>query len=76
MPWHKFFKYQSTPGISGTYNTRIVAQFAETENVIQRLFADQGKQTSVFHFCCQETNGSLPFPVSVCSKRTEVAVFQ
>jgi hypothetical protein len=26
------------------------------------LFDDQGKQTSVFHFRLQQTNGSLPFP--------------
>jgi hypothetical protein len=36
--------------------------FAETVIVDYRLsFADQGKQTSVFHFHLQQTNGSLPF---------------
>jgi hypothetical protein len=34
--------------------------------------ANQGKQTSVFRFRLQQTNGSLPFPFSVCSKQTEV----
>jgi hypothetical protein len=37
------------------------------------MFADQGKQTSDFRL--QKTNGSLPFPFSVCSK-TEVAAFR
>ncbi len=27
------------------------------------------KQTSVFHFCLQETNGSLPFLFSICSRQ-------
>jgi hypothetical protein len=30
-------------------------------------FADQGKQTFVFHFCLQQTILSLPFLFSVCS---------
>jgi hypothetical protein len=30
------------------------------------LIANQGKQTSVFRFHLQQTNGSLPFPFSVC----------
>ncbi len=63
MPWHKFFKYQSTPGISRTYNTRIDAQFAETANVVQRLFDDQKKQ-------------KLPFSISVFSKQSEVCRFR
>jgi hypothetical protein len=50
--------------------------FAETAVVDYRFsFADQGKQTSVFRFRLQQTNASLPFPFSVCSKQTEVAVF-
>jgi hypothetical protein len=31
-------------------------------------FADQGKQTSIFHFCLQQTNGScffLSVPLSI-----------
>jgi hypothetical protein len=48
--------------------------FAETGNVDYRLlFADQGEQISIFSL--QKTNGSLPFPFSVCNKQTEVAVF-
>jgi hypothetical protein len=48
---------------------------AETANVDYRLsFADQGKQTSVFRFRLQQTNGSFPFPFSVCNKQIEVAV--
>jgi hypothetical protein len=39
-------------------------------------FATQRKQTSVFSFCWQQTNGSLPFPFFGCSKQTEVAVFR
>jgi hypothetical protein len=36
--------------------------FAETTIVSYRLsFADQGKQTSVFRFRLQQTNGSLLF---------------
>jgi hypothetical protein len=43
--------------------------FAETAIVDYRLsFADQRKQTSVFFFRLQQTNGSLQFPLSVCSK--------
>jgi hypothetical protein len=38
-------------------------------------FADQGK-ASVFGFRLQHLNGSLPFPFSVCSKQTEIAVFR
>jgi hypothetical protein len=49
--------------------------FAETAIVDYYLsFADQGKQTSFFFFCLQQTNGSLMFLCSVCSKQTEVAV--
>jgi hypothetical protein len=49
--------------------------FAETVIVVYRLsFADQGIQTSVFRL--QQTDGSMPFPLSVCSKQTEVAVFR
>jgi hypothetical protein len=33
------------------------------------------KQTSIFHFSLQQTNGSLPFPFFVCSKQMKVAVF-
>jgi hypothetical protein len=50
--------------------------YAETAIVDYHLsFAAQGKQTSVFCFLLQQTSGSLPFPFSVCSKQTEVAVF-
>jgi hypothetical protein len=44
--------------------------FADTPNVDYRLlFADQGKNTSLFGF--QKTNGSLLFPFSACSKQME-----
>jgi hypothetical protein len=39
-------------------------------------FADQGKPASAFRFRLHQLNGSLPFPFSVCSKQTEVAVFR
>jgi hypothetical protein len=49
--------------------------FAETAIVdYHLLFADQGKQTSIFRFCFQQSNRSLPFLTFVCSKQTEVAV--
>jgi hypothetical protein len=49
--------------------------FATTAIVDYRLsFANQQKRTSVFRVRLQQTNGSLPFPFSVCSKQTEVAV--
>jgi hypothetical protein len=52
-----------------------VDKFAETAIVDYYFpFADQGKQTSVFSNCLQQTNGSLPFPFSVCSKQTEVSI--
>jgi hypothetical protein len=36
--------------------------FAETANAdYHSSFADQGKQTSIFPFRLQQTNGSLPF---------------
>jgi hypothetical protein len=52
--------------------------FAERAIVDYRLsFADQGEQTSVFkRFCLQQINGSFPFPFSVFSIQTEVAVFR
>ncbi len=37
------------------------------------MFADHGKQTSVFLFRLQKTKGSLPFLFTVWSKHTEVA---
>jgi hypothetical protein len=50
---------------------------AETAIVNYRLsFADQGKQTSVFRFRLQRTNGNLPFPFSVGSKQRKIAVFR
>jgi hypothetical protein len=49
--------------------------FAETELVDYRLsFTNQGKQTSIFCFCMQQTNGSLLFLFSVCSKLMEIAI--
>jgi hypothetical protein len=53
--------------------------FAETAIVDYRLlFADRGKQTSIFHLNLHQTNESLPlpFPFSICSKQMEVAVFR
>jgi hypothetical protein len=50
---------------------------AKTKIVNYRsLLADQGKQTSVFCFHLQQTNGSLPIPFSICCKQTEVAIFR
>jgi hypothetical protein len=47
-----------------------MGSFAETENVDYRLsFADQGKNKLLF-------SGSLPFPFTICSKQTEVAIFR
>jgi hypothetical protein len=47
--------------------------FAETAIVDYRLsFSDHGKQTSVFRFRLQQTNASLPFPFSVCSKQRKL----
>jgi hypothetical protein len=47
---------------------------AETEIVNYRLLlAHQGKQTSVFPFHLQQTNGGLPIPFSISSKQTEVS---
>jgi hypothetical protein len=40
--------------------------FAETAIFDYRLsIADQGKQTSFFHFRLKQTKGNLPFPFSV-----------
>jgi hypothetical protein len=44
--------------------------FAETAIVDYRLlFANQVKQTSVFHFRLQQTNGSLLFPFSANKRK-------
>jgi hypothetical protein len=46
---------------------------AKTSIVNYRLlFANQGKQTSIFRFRLQQTNGSLQFPFCVCRKQTQV----
>jgi hypothetical protein len=59
-----------------TEEHRYACLFAETAIANYRLsFANQGKQTSVFRFCLQQRHESLPFPFSVCSKQTEVAIF-
>jgi hypothetical protein len=51
-----------------------MGRFAETSDVdYGLLFADQGKQTSVFRL--QKRNGSLPFLFTVCNKQMKVAVF-
>jgi hypothetical protein len=48
--------------------------FAETAIIDYRLlFADQGKQTSVFRL--KKKQKKLKFAVSVCSKQREVATF-
>jgi hypothetical protein len=48
---------------------------AETEIVDYRLsFADQGKQTPVFHFLLQQTNFCFPFPVN--ERKFAVSVFR
>ncbi len=53
-----------------------MGMFADLAIVDYHLsFYDQGKQTSVFCFCLQQTNGSLLFPFSICRKQTKVAVF-
>ncbi len=45
--------------------------FAETAIIdYHLLFADQEKQTSVFRFRGQQTDGSLSFPLIDCSKQT------
>jgi hypothetical protein len=50
------------------YQLPLVGTFSDTEIVDYRSsFADQGNQTSVFRL--HQTNGSLPFPFSVCSKK-------
>jgi hypothetical protein len=49
--------------------------FAETTIVDYRLsIADQGKKTPVFSFRLKQTNGSLPFPFSICSEQTKVTI--
>jgi hypothetical protein len=49
---------------------------AETAIIDYRLwFADQGRQTSGFHFRLQQTNRCSLFPFSSCSKQTEFAIF-
>jgi hypothetical protein len=54
-----------------------MGMFADTAIVDYHLsFADQGKHTSAFRFRLEQTNGSLPFPFSVCRKRPEIAVFR
>jgi hypothetical protein len=52
--------------------------FAETTMLsIVLSFADQGKNKLPFSVLrWQKTDGSLPFPFSVCSKQTEVAIFR
>jgi hypothetical protein len=46
-----------------------MAMFAETAIANYNLsFADQGKQTYVFHFHLVQTNESLLFQFSICSK--------
>jgi hypothetical protein len=54
-----------------------MGSFAETSIVDYHfLYADQGKQTLVFHFHFQQTNRSLPFTLfSIDRKQTEVAIF-
>jgi hypothetical protein len=48
--------------------------FAEIAFVDYRLsFADQKKTNFCFRFRSQQTNGSFPFPFSVCRKQTEAA---
>jgi hypothetical protein len=52
-----------------------MSTFAETAIVNHRLsFANQGKQTSFFCFRLPKTNGSLPFPFSVCRKQSDDAI--
>jgi hypothetical protein len=54
-----------------------MGMFAETAIIDYHLsFAYQGKQTSVYHFRLQKTNGAFPFMSSVCSKQTEVVVLR
>jgi hypothetical protein len=47
--------------------------FAETLIVDYRLsFADQEKQKSIFRFRLQQTNGSWPFPFSICKNKRKL----
>jgi hypothetical protein len=51
--------------------------FAETAIADYRLlFSNQSKKTSVFHLRLQQTNGSLPFLFSICSKQAEISMFR
>jgi hypothetical protein len=53
-----------------------MVMFAETAIVNYcSSFVDQEKQTSVFRFRLQQTNGSLPFLFYFCRKQMGVAVF-
>jgi hypothetical protein len=50
--------------------------FAETAIIdYHKSCADKGKQTTVFLLRFQQTNRSLPFSLSVCSKQTEGIIF-
>jgi hypothetical protein len=49
--------------------------FAETAIFDYCLpFTDQGKQTSVFRFRLQQTNGSLPFPYAAINRKLTFSV--
>jgi hypothetical protein len=53
-----------------------MGMFAETAIADYCLsFFEQAKKTSVFCFHLQQTNGSQLFPLSICSKQREVAIF-
>jgi hypothetical protein len=56
---------------------RRLARLPETATINYcSLSVDQGKQTYVFRFHLQQTNGSLPFLFSFCRKQMGVAVFR
>jgi hypothetical protein len=50
--------------------------FAETAIVYYCLLFAEGKENSAFRSRLQQTNGSLPFLFSICSKQTDVAVYR
>jgi hypothetical protein len=52
-----------------------MSTFAETAIVDYRLlFADQGKQTSKFHYSLQQTNGSFQFPLLFAANKWKLPI--
>jgi hypothetical protein len=60
---------------SAYYTHRWVRLLKQQSSITEYCSPIKENKLPIFGCCLQQTNGSLPFPLSVCSKQTEIYMF-